>query len=357
MNDHTRNLLIKLATLPNVRIAIVSARGSIRLKQDVDAPEIILAGNYGMEMRHLPDGKEWIAPQALQAIPELRRLHDELQLIAKQFQGAILEDDYYSFCLHWHLVPENKRATLGQALQQLNPSLDTVYMRNLPTSYEFMPKMEWNKGLALEQLASLPQLRSETPYFVYIGDTDQDEPGFEWANNSGGSSVRVGALRGKTKATYRLDQPADLIWFLEQLLEQRSLLAATAFNPEEDPAERERRIERVFATMKDNYAKGLTERIKELKALVEKAKNQPDDLNSLTEARTRTHRMKGTIGSYGFSEISSQLGVIEVALESVEKSSSLNKNLAESWQDAIPLIENSFTKALTAATTPSQMAQ
>src|SRR5262249_8726410 len=156
--------------------------------------------------------------------------------------------------------------------------------------------------------------------------TDQDEPAFEWANNHGGSSVRVGTLSGNTKATYRLYQPPDVIWFLEQLLEQRSLLAATAFNPDEDPAEREKRIERVFSSMKADYAKGLTDKIKELKALVEKARNQPDDLKSLTEARTRMHRMKGTIGSYGFSEISSQLGVIEVALEKIEKASSLDKN-------------------------------
>ncbi|PWU03160.1 MAG: trehalose-phosphatase [Candidatus Melainabacteria bacterium] len=357
MNSHTRELLIKLARLPNLHVAIVSARGSLRLKQDVDTQEIILAGNYGLEMRHLPGDKEWVAPEALKAIPELRRLHAELQLIAKQFKGAILEDDYYSFCLHWHLVPENQREKLSQALQELKPELDTVYMRNLPTSYEFMPKMLWNKGLALEKIASLQQLSCEAPYCVYMGDTDQDEPAFEWANNHGGSSVRVGTLNGKTKATYRLNQPADVIWFLEQLLEQRSLLAATAFNPEEDPAEREKRIERVFSSMKADYAKGLTERIKDLKTIVEKAKHQPNDLESLTEARTRMHRLKGTIGSYGFPEISFQLGVIEVALENIEKASSLNKNLSEAWLEALPIIEASFDKALSAAASPSEIAQ
>lgn len=353
MTDHTRELLIKLGALPNVYVAIISARGSVRLRQDVDVPEVILSGNYGMDMR-LPGGEEWAAPGALQAIPELRKLQTELGLIAEQFPGAILEDDLYSFCLHWHLVPENQREKLRQTLQPIRSSLKTVYMRDLPTSYEFMPKIEWNKGFALEKLSALPELSGQTPFFVYIGDTDQDEPGFEWANNHGGASARVGPLTGITKATYRLNQPADLIWFLEQLLEQRSLLTVSAFNPEEDPAERERRIERVFATMRADYAKGLADKIKELKAVVEKARKQPKDMDILSEARTRMHRMKGTIGSYGFVEISSQLGKIEHALETIEKASCKN-DPAELWNDATPLIEKSFEEAMNEASSPRHL--
>jgi trehalose-phosphatase len=349
MPEETRDLLKEIAALPNVWVAIVSARGNVRLKKDVDDREIILAGNYGMEMR-LQDGQEWVAPGALQAVPELRRIHGELASIAQRFQGSILEDDYYSYCLHWHLVSVEDRPALHEAVLQLKQTLSSVSMRQLPTSYEFMPNMPWNKGNALDTIASLPQFSDKHPYFVYMGDTDADEPAFEWANTHGGSSVRVGALDKGTKAKYRLPEPADIISFLESLLKQRSILSTIAYDADEDPVQREKKIEAVFNTLKKDYAKGLADRIKELQALVAIAIAKPDDPTSLTEARTRTHRIRGTIGSYGFTEISALLGDIEAALETIEKTNSSGGN---HWKNAIPIIEDNFAKAIRMAKTAS----
>jgi trehalose 6-phosphate phosphatase len=348
MLEQTREVLISLSKLPNIAVALVSARGNARLKEDIDVQKVILAGNYGMEIR-LQNGQEWVAPGALKAVPELRQLQAELVSISKRFQGVILQDEYYSFCLHWHLVPLEQREALHQALEQLKPKLETVYIRDLPTSYEFLPNMPWSKSDALEIIAShLPKLEEDS-LCLFIGDSEQDESAFEWANARGGSSVKVGPSNTQTKAQHSLEEPLDATLFLQQLLHERSIFAATTYREDEDQAERERKIEAVFSTLRDSYALSLSDKLKELQAIVETAQNRPEDLKILSEARLHVHRLKGTVGSYGFTEIGSVLQEIESALEKIENTITKNQSVTKYWLEAAPLIANRFAKAHHAA--------
>jgi trehalose 6-phosphate phosphatase len=232
MPEETRVLLGDLAKLQNVHVAIVSARGNNRLLKDELAPGIILAGNYGMEMR-LHDGQDWVSPGALKAVPELRELYEELKALTKQFEGSLLEDDYYAFCLHWQIIPVAQRVALDKHLDEMKSRLTTVIIRNLTAGYEFMPNMPWSKGDAMESIAALPHLREPIPFFIYVGDADSDEAAFEWVNKNGGASVRVGSYSANSQATYRLEQHTDVITLLEQLLKElshREMLSGDSMN-------------------------------------------------------------------------------------------------------------------------------
>jgi trehalose 6-phosphate phosphatase len=344
----TRKVLDDLGKLPNLDLAIVSARGLGLLKRDIDDSQIILAGNYGMEIC-MPDGQTFIAPGAENAVAELKQVLARLAPITHDFPGAILEDHGYSICLHWHAVARDRLARLNELVTQLGSKLVTVLMRRLPTSYEFLPNIYWDKSLALDIIAAKLPLLGKQPLFIYIGDSEQDEPAFAWANNRGGFSIRVGAISNQTNATHHIAQPIDVALFLEHLQRERLALAATAYSATDSPEEREKKIESVFNRLKADYALRLPERISDLELLVEAAKNKADDLSSLTEASQQLHRLKGTIGSYGFSELSNLLGEIETALQNIELTQPNEGDLHELWLRAAPKITNAFAKAQSAA--------
>lgn len=344
MPPQVASLLRDLAQLPNIVLAIVSARGLNLLKQDIDTTAIVLAGNYGMEIR-LTNMEDIVAEGAQKAAPELEKLAGELADIMRNFPGSILENHVFSLCLHWHAVAPNRLADLHATLDKIGSRSGSLAMRRLPTSYEFLPGMHWDKSFALETIASRLLSSPHESLLIYIGDSEQDEPAFEWVNARGGFSIKVGSADNSTKATLRMPQPVDVVLFLEQLLREGSIFAQVAYDADDDPAEREKRIEAVFSALKDDYAGGLLKRIEELESVVEAARNKADDLGTLTDARMQVHRMKGTIGSYGFSEISSTLGEIENCLEQIEKAHAGSENIVATWEKDFPSIAKQFSKA------------
>jgi len=57
-------------------------------------------------------------------------------------------------------------------------------------------------------------------YYIYCGDSQQDEPGFAWVNARGGFSIRVGRAK-QTQAKVNLADPFALRAFLLKLIEGR----------------------------------------------------------------------------------------------------------------------------------------
>jgi trehalose-6-phosphatase len=200
MPESTRQIIADLAGLPGVSVAIVSARGVRRLQEDLLDSRVILAGNYGLEIR-FADGSEEINPQAKAAAPLLSKVRQRLSEQLKGVSNTILEDDIYSLCLHWHLVPP-------------------IAMITLPTSYEFMPNITWNKGHAMARIASQLSLAPGACLNVYIGDTETDEPAIIWVNCNGGISIRVGSNIA-TNAQYILANTGNVANFLKEVVKRR----------------------------------------------------------------------------------------------------------------------------------------
>jgi trehalose-phosphatase len=341
--EPTRQVLTALAFLPNLYLAIVSARSAALLKEDVDSSAIVLAGNYGMEIL-FPNGKEFIAPDALKAVPELKKIHKQLACLLDKFPELILEDHGYSLCLHWHtLKPGQRKEIKAMAKQQFSLDLNHVYIRTMPTSFEFLPHSEWDKGNALEAIAAQLPLPATNTLSIYIGDTDQDEPGYLWVNKRDGASIKVAKSGNQTAARYRLPRPSKVTEFLQQVLVNRKAAAMTGCKEDED--DREKKIEAAFKTLQADYASGLLEKIDELESIVEAAANTAGNMSNLTEARMQLHRMKGTIGSYGFADISSVLGEIEASLQQIERFASNLDSVRTQWTGATPFIAQKFARA------------
>lgn len=212
-------LMTELVACDQLHVAVLSARSVAQLRGDFRQKRLILAGNYGMEVR-FPDGRMAIHPEALRAVPYLKLVRDELASVLDLNGGIILEDHGYSLCLHWQQVPISLRTELHNAVTAIADDFPRVHFRRLVSSYEVLPNIPWDKGLAMAFIdANLPAEDSSRFYF-YAGDTEADAPAFQWVDSQGGISVRVGG-EDSLGARFHVREPRELRQALRYLISQR----------------------------------------------------------------------------------------------------------------------------------------
>lgn len=210
--------LEKLSLLPNVTVSIISARSIAQLGRDMlgSADRMILAGNYGLEIS-FPDHSEFLHPDAIRLKKTLRKLKIELFKKLPQLGSVIIEDHGLSLCVHYHRCEGLERRdiiTAVSAFAKLYPDLTFI---NLPTSFEIMPANNWNKGSALDIIESKIGFDDEPWKLLYFGDSVSDEPAFQWINNRGGISVRIGDAK-VTESSLQMKSCSDLIGLLNMAI-------------------------------------------------------------------------------------------------------------------------------------------
>jgi trehalose-phosphatase len=179
------------------------------LKGDFNSRKIILAGNYGLEIA-IPDHVPIVQEAAQQAVPFLKQAREKLASMISPTIGAILEDHGYSLCLHYHLVPGENVDEIHRAIRNIAPKFPQLELRSLPTSYEFMPRHDWNKASALAEIAKKLELEPSKTAFFFAGDTTSDEPCYRWVNERDGLSINVGDKFTSSSAQFQLSSPAQL---------------------------------------------------------------------------------------------------------------------------------------------------
>ena len=217
-------LLSELSKLPAVRVGIISARSIAQLRGDFDSKKLFLAGNYGLEICS-PKGEFLIQPGALEAVPSLKEMRDRLAVLTSPRINAVLEDHGYSLCMHWHTVPVEEREFVHSKVLEIKDHFPLIETLSMATSYEFKPKMPWTKGSALRQIYMQEQADLANAYPIYAGDSEADEPAFDWVNDHGGISIKVGSGVFKTCSKFQLADTEDLRKLLRRILNIRTAKA------------------------------------------------------------------------------------------------------------------------------------
>jgi HPt (histidine-containing phosphotransfer) domain-containing protein len=112
-------------------------------------------------------------------------------------------------------------------------------------------------------------------------------------------------------------------------------------------------IEAVFAQVKNEYRRALPERLSELIRAITEARAQSDQLAPLNHALEEAHRMKGTLGSYGFVELARSVASVEMLLRQTKDKASHGTELSSLWSETGPEVEKILSEALQTAQTLS----
>ena len=220
LTNSIRDILRRLNRSPATTVMIVSGRGLIDVSQRVGLPELIYAGNHGLEIQG--PGFAFTEPRAAALVAPLRqhaaRLRDRLQCIP----GALVEDKGLSLSVHDRNVVPELRADVERITREIAADDEERFaIMSGHRVWELRPRILWNKGRAMQWvLERLDRDRPASRLAFYIGDDRTDEDGF--AAIPDGVTARVGPAEA-TAASYALADHAAVEMFLNQLA---GLLAA-----------------------------------------------------------------------------------------------------------------------------------
>jgi len=211
-----KNLLQDLAACPRVSVAMLSARDLGQLSSDFDKQDLILAGNYGMEIS-FPDKQNVVNSTAASSRPLLSAAKDKIQEKVPPEAQTILEDHGLTLCLHWHLTPAKHLDLVHNIVSELKHLFPELIFRALPTSYEIWPPIKWDKAYGLDEMERILQIDWQDWVPLYAGDSRSDEPAFKWVNDRQGISIYIGTDNGST-AKFQIESPAQMPEFLAKLV-------------------------------------------------------------------------------------------------------------------------------------------
>ncbi len=217
LSESARAVIRDLAMLLEEPLIVVSARGLNMLRREFNQDLVVLAGNYGLEIS-FPSGLQFLHPHAYSSKRQISEVYEELKKVALSYPMLFLDNHDLSLCLHTHNLTEDALENLHCIIEELKQKYFSLRFRKLLTSYEILPALEWTKRSALERISEELSLSKREPLFIAFGDSDADEPMFEWTNQRNGISFNVGT-RTKTEAQVSLETPADVINILTVLVQ------------------------------------------------------------------------------------------------------------------------------------------
>lgn len=210
-----RMILEELASLhPRVCLTFVSGRSLDDLTQRVKVGgEPVFAGNHGLEINC--EGTAWVHP----AVKTVRVHLDELLACFEArfagIPGIELEDKGHSVTLHYRRMNPDWLPLLNETLESI-PLPDALRRHEGKMVHEFRPAIDWNKGLAIRQIAASLHIPHEA--VVFLGDDITDEDAFREVG-PGSTTVHVGEPSKPSLARLNADDPDDVARFLSALLE------------------------------------------------------------------------------------------------------------------------------------------
>lgn len=218
ISQDVKNLLNKLSENPAFKLAIISGRSLIDIKNLIGLKNIIYVGNHGLEIEGEKIKFESQVSPRLKSI--IRRLYENSVKKFSKIKGALVEDKGLSISVHYRLVDKND---MQEFMRILNESIEPYIVRGKikinpgKKVYDIKPPVVWDKGkVALWLLAREQFSKGESEIFpVYIGDDVTDEDAFRALANKG-LTVFVGEP-DKTEAKFYLKDTSEVTEFIRRI--------------------------------------------------------------------------------------------------------------------------------------------
>jgi trehalose-phosphatase len=218
LSDHVRGILARLACVPRVTLMIVSGRSLADVADRVGLPELIYAGNHGLEIRG--PGLVFVEPTAAALVVPLRELTMRMQEHLGEVPDALVEQKGLTASVHYRNVSPELWDELIRVVQFVVASdPDRFVLTAGHRVWEIGPRVSWDKGQALNWVAQhLGDLACRLVF--YLGDDRTDEDAFVKLRE--GVTVKVGRPPLSTRARYHVADSAGVERFLAWLADKLS---------------------------------------------------------------------------------------------------------------------------------------
>jgi trehalose-phosphatase len=200
-------------------VAVVSGRDLGDVRERVGLEDIAYAGSHGFDIL-APDSTGSGADSTLDKgeafLPALDRADDELRRRLRNIDGARIERKRYSLAVHYRQVADKDVPSVEKQVDGVLAGIDELRKTHGKKVFDLQPKIDWDKGRAVEWLLEELDLDGPDVAPMYIGDDVTDEDAFRVLAGRG-VTVSVQDEPKSTAAAYRLDSPAEVQRFLDSL--------------------------------------------------------------------------------------------------------------------------------------------
>ncbi|KAB2597387.1 trehalose-phosphate phosphatase J [Pyrus ussuriensis x Pyrus communis] len=226
MSDAMRKTVKKVARC--FPTAIVSGRCREKVYKFVRLAELYYAGSHGMDIKGPPKGSKYmkvcqgvLCQPASEFLPMIDEVYRLLVDKTKSTPGAKVENNKFCLSVHFRCVDEKKWNELFMQVRSILKEYSMLKLTQGRKVLEIRPTIKWDKGKALEFiLESLGYANCTDVFPVYIGDDRTDEDAFKVLRERGqGFGILVSKVPKETNATYSLQEPAEVMDFLQRLVE------------------------------------------------------------------------------------------------------------------------------------------
>jgi trehalose-phosphatase len=210
LDPEVRSILGTLIARRDFTIAIVSGRAVCDLREHVGLRGVIDVGNHGLEVES--DSICFREPKAEALRRELRSLALQLKLALSDTDGLEVEDKGLTLSVHFRRVIEHLHDWVRSVTSSTVGRSRSFRCREGKLVLDVQPQIGWNKGRAIQWIASQVSPSDALP--IYIGDDVTDEDAF--AAIPQGITIRVGEP-AITEAQYSLPDVAAVAQVLQWL--------------------------------------------------------------------------------------------------------------------------------------------
>ena len=208
LSDETRRSLSVLAAMDRFVVGVVSGRSLTDLEALVAIPELVYAGNHGLEMRG--GGRDFLHPEAPAFEASLAEVARLLERALAGVPGILVDNKRLTLSVHFRSTPDSYNAQVNATvLATAAPFVEAGQMKITRGKklLEVRPNLDWGKGKAIEKIR---EDCGDSPLTMFFGDDETDEDGFAVVQNAGGLAVFIGLPRHGTIALHQLDTPAEV---------------------------------------------------------------------------------------------------------------------------------------------------
>ncbi|XP_021752319.1 probable trehalose-phosphate phosphatase I [Chenopodium quinoa] len=228
MSDAMRRTVRKLGRY--FPTAIVSGRCRDKVYNFVKLTELYYAGSHGMDIKgpakgskHVKKSQAVLFQPASEFLPMIDEVYKTLLDKTKTILGAKVEHNKFCLSVHFRCVDEKKWNELSHEVRSVLKEYPKLKLTQGRKVLEIRPTIKWDKGKALEFLLESLGLANCTDVFpVYIGDDRTDEDAFKVLRDRGqGFGILVSKIAKETNASYYLQEPSEVMNFLQRLVKWR----------------------------------------------------------------------------------------------------------------------------------------
>lgn len=197
-------------------VGIISGRDLATLKNLVALNRVLYAGSHGFDIEIPGESRETLK-MGEKFLPDLDAAEKELKSPIADIKGAAIERKRFAIAVHYRRVSDDDIEKVEKIVDRVVDDHQRLHKGHGKKVFQIQPRVDWNKGRAVDWLLERLGLGPETVLPIYIGDDLTDEDAFRSLAGTG-ITIGVGEEDRPTAADYSVATVADVRRFLEFLI-------------------------------------------------------------------------------------------------------------------------------------------